>query len=300
LFHRAILQSDGFEPSAAIPDSTRERVLQASARLFEQLGGSDIGHLREVPVDRVRQTSRVLSGTVPPPGQVHTPANLIWCPTIDGRVVGDDLSCWPADLPVLFGCTEHEARFFITPTGPYGAPGTDPAQIYTPETLANMAKVLGGQRADDILAHLPRSPYEALAELYTTAIWTEPAIASYRRFTDLGRTTYAYRFARVSPGNRRTGMLAHHCAELPYLFGHLIPAQQYDEVDAEVSNAIQHAWTDFARTGAPRNSDGTPWPGSTITTPLLTVIDDNPHSHPVDNSPVDEMIDSLRPHNSNR
>jgi para-nitrobenzyl esterase len=178
LFHRATLQSAGFEPTAAMPDSARQRVVQASARLFEQLGGSDIGHLRAVPVDQVRQASRVLSGSIPPPGQVHTPANLVWCPTADGQVVGEDLSCWPAEVPVLFGCTEHEMRYFITLTGLYGAPGMDPAQLYTANTLANMAKVLGAQRADDILAHLPGSPYEALAELYTTAIWTEPALAS--------------------------------------------------------------------------------------------------------------------------
>jgi hypothetical protein len=108
------------------------RNIQASTQLFEQLGGSDIEHLRTVPLDQVRQASRVLSGTRPAPGQVHTPANLVWCPTPDGQVVGADLSCWPADMPVLFGRTEHEARYFITPSGPYGAPGVDPASIYTP------------------------------------------------------------------------------------------------------------------------------------------------------------------------
>jgi para-nitrobenzyl esterase len=157
-----------------------------------------------------------------------------------------------------------------------------------------MAEVLGGQRADDILAHLAGSPYEALAELYTTAIGTEPALASYRRFSDLGRTAYAYRFTRVSPGNRRTGILAHHCAELPYLFGHLAPTEQYDEVDARVSDTVQYAWTEFARTGVPRNPDGTPWPAGTTTTPLLTVIDDASHSRPLDISPVAELINSMR------
>lgn len=95
LFHRAVLQSGGLEPTAAMPDSARQRVI------------------------------------------------------------------WPADMPVLFGRTEHEARYFITPTGPYGASDVDPACIYTPATLTNMAKVLGGQRADDILAHLAASPYES-------------------------------------------------------------------------------------------------------------------------------------------
>ena len=296
LFHRAALQSGGFERPAAGPQSAarRQRLLQTSAQLFGQLGGSDIGHLRAAPVERVRRASRDLSGTRPAPGQVHFPGDLVWSPTPDGQVVGDDLSCWPEDLPVLFGCTKDEARFFITPTGPYGAPAGDPAELYTPTTLANMAKVLGGKQADDIRAHLTGSPYEALAQLYTTAIWTEPALASYRRFTDLGRTSYAYRFARVSPGNRRTGMLAYHTAELPYLFGHLVPAEQYDEVDAQVSDTIQYAWTEFARTGVPRSPDGTPWPAGTTTTPLLTAIDDTTHNRPLDNGPLIETINSAR------
>ncbi|WP_248963589.1 carboxylesterase/lipase family protein [Sphaerisporangium perillae] len=296
LFHRAILQSAGFELPAALPHSARERVVEASTRLFEQLGGSDIEHLRQVPVDQVRQASRLLSGTMPPPGEVHTPANLVWFPTEDGQVVGPDLSCWEADVPVLFGHTGDEARFFIRPGGPYGAPpGTvNPAELYTPATLARMATVLGGQRADDILGRLTGSPYEALAELFTSAIWTEPALASYLRFTDLGRTTYAYRFVRVSPGNRATGMLAFHCSELPYAFGHLLPAEDYDEVDAHVSGTLAHAWTEFARTGVPSSPDGTPWPAATRTAPRLTLIDDKAHSCPLDIGPTTEMINSLR------
>jgi para-nitrobenzyl esterase len=266
LFHRAVLQSGGLEPAAAMPDSARERVIQASTQLFEQLGGSDIEHLRTVPLDQVRQASRVLSGTRPAPGQVHTPANLVWCPTPDGQVVGADLSCWPADMPVLFGRTEHEARYFITPSGPYGAPGVDPASIYTPPPSRRWLRSWAA---------------------------SEPT-TSWLSFSDLGRTAYAYRFTRVSPGNRRTGILAHHCAELPYLFGHLAPTEQYDEVDARVSDTVQYAWTEFARTGVPRNPDGTPWPAGTTTTPLLTVIDDASHSRPLDISPVAELINSMR------
>jgi hypothetical protein len=35
-------------------------------------------------------------------------------------------------------------------------------------------------------------------------------------------------------------------AELRYLFGHLIPAEHYDDVDARMSETIEHAWTEFA------------------------------------------------------
>jgi len=293
LFHRAILQSGGFEPGAGLPDTVREGVGLASGALRERLGGGDLDRLRGLPVEAVRQASRALSGTAAPPGQVHTPLNLVWCPAADGTVVGDDLSCWDADVPVLFGSTEHEARFFIRPTGPLGAAPLDPAQSYPPETVATMAKVLAGDRAEEILDRLGGGPYEALAELYTAAVWSEPELASYRRFTDLGRTAFAYRFARVSPGNRRSGLLAHHCAELPYVFGHLDP-EQTDEVDARTANATLHAWTEFARTGVPCDPDGTPWPRTTAQEPRHTVIGDTVRAAALAPSPVTTSIHALR------
>ena len=296
LFHRAILQSAGLEPAAALPDTARQRLVEASGRLFEHLGGDDIERLRRAPVEQVRQASFLFSGAVPSPGQVHTPANLVWCPTEDGRVVGADLSCWRTEIPVLFGHTANEARYFITPTGPYAAPpGTvDPAQLYTPATLARMAAAFGRQQADAIVAALTGSPYEQLAELFTAAIWTEPALASYRRFTEFGRAAYAYRFERVSPGNRRTGMLAFHMSEIPYVFGRLVPAEDYDEADAQVSETMTHAWTEFARTGVPSSPDGTPWPAATSAAPHVTVIDDKARSCPLDVGPVTALLNSLR------
>ncbi|GGT47068.1 hypothetical protein GCM10010176_107430 [Nonomuraea spiralis] len=121
--------------------------------------------------------------------------------------------------------------------------------------------------------------------MFTTAIWTQPALASYRRFTELGRTTYAYRFDRVSPGNRRTGKLAFHMSDIPYVFGRLTPAEDYDETDAHVSQTMTHAWTEFARTGVPSSPDGTPWPAATRTAPHLTIVNDKTHSAPPDHQP---------------
>lgn len=296
LFHRAILQSAGFEPPAALPDSGRERILGASAQLAGELGCGSLDALRRVPAERVREASLALSGTRPSPGQVHTPANLVWRPTQDDRVVGEDLSAWPADVPVLFGHTRDEARYFITPHGPYGAPpgAVDPAKLYTPDTLARMAAALGGDRAEDLLAKLTGRPYEALAELFTDAIWAEPAFASLLRFARLGRTAHPYRFERVSPGNRRSGMLAYHCSELPYLFGRLTPSEEYDETDARISESLAHAWTEFARTGIPRSPDGTAWPTATTASLHTTVIGDATLSRPLDISPATELLHALR------
>jgi para-nitrobenzyl esterase len=293
LFQRAILQSGGLEAAAALPDISRERVTNASVQLFEQLGGSEIDHLRRLPVDAIPQASLTLAGVIPPPGRVLSPSDVVWCPTVDGHVVTGDLSCWDPSVPVLFGFTEHESRFFIPPSGPLGASDADPALIYTRETLETMAHVLGGERATDLLGHLSGSPYEALAELCTAATWGEPALASYERFTDLDRIAFAYRFGRISPHGRRTSMLAYHCAELPHLFGHLAP-EKHDEVDHHVRDVIQHAWTEFARTGIPRNPDGTAWPRTTTAVPHFTAIDDTFRSLPLDTGPVTALLHSLR------
>ncbi len=322
LFHRAIIQSAGYEPYAIVPSPSYQRITAYSEQLCDHLGSHDIEVLRQVPAEKVREASLLLSGSFPPPGQVHTPANLVWYPTIDDVVVDDNFSGWPADVPVLFGCTQNEARFFLKPTGLYGQPESDPAQIYTHSTLEHMAKALGGEHAGDILAYFASTsltPYEALIELITTAIWLEPALATFQRFAALGRTSYMYRFTRVSPGARRTGLLAYHSAEIPYLFGTLMAAENdneidtrmanavgrltagdYNEIDTEVANAVQHAWTQFARTGIPENPDSRPWPSINGSEPRFTVIEDLAQGRLLDISPVTRMINSLRVKDNSR
>ena len=313
LFHRAIIQSAGYEPYAVVPSPSYQRITEVSQKLFDHLGSHDIDVLRQVPAEKVREASLVLSGSFPPTGQVHTPANLVWYPTSDGQVVDDDFSGWPADVPVLFGCTQNEARFFLKPTGIYGQPESDPSQTYTHNTLEHMAKALGGEHAADILTYFATTslpPYEALTELITTAIWLEPALATFQRFAELSRPSYAYRFARVSPGARRSGLLAYHSVEIPYLFGTLTvgktdtkvtnpfitpsEAEGYNEIDTAVANVVQHAWTEFARTGIPQSPDGTPWPRVNKSDPQFTVIADLTQGRPLDISPVTQMINTLR------
>jgi para-nitrobenzyl esterase len=184
LFHRAVLQSGGFEPFAFASPPTYEQAQHAAERLFDRLGRSTLRELQHIPATDVLNASFALSGVFPPPGQVHTPANLVWNPIADGDIVAEhDFPGWDPDFPILLGSVANEARYFIKPTG-----------TYTRDTLVQMASVLGGPRSQEVLALLERAGgtwYEALDRLFTTAIWGEPALASHQRFTHLGRRVYA-------------------------------------------------------------------------------------------------------------
>jgi para-nitrobenzyl esterase len=209
LFHRAIIQSAGYEDYAVVASPSYRRSLEASNGILRRLGGSDVDQLRDLPAEKIREASFAEAGVMPPPGQLHTPANLVWYPVPDGDIVTEDFTGWADDVPIMFGATQDEARLFHKPDGLHVPDFRSAADIYTRHTLEIMAQVMGGRRADDILAHFGSrglTPYEALTELDTTSVWHEPALASYRRYAALPRrTAYNYRFARVSPGARAPG-----------------------------------------------------------------------------------------------
>ncbi|NEA38729.1 carboxylesterase family protein [Streptomyces sp. SID11385] len=297
LFHRAIIQSAGFEDYAVVGSPSYERAHAATRRLRSALGCDSVGAMRAVGSEPVRAASLAHSGIFPPEGQVHTPANLVWYPVVDDEVITAGFEGWPEDVPVLLGCTEDEARMFIRPDALYAHPEVRPEDAYTHETLTHMARALGGDAAEDIVRELTGrglTPYEALAEVCTAAVWLEPALATLDRFAALGRTSYSYRFARVSPGAEKDGTRACHAAENPYVFGRLDREGYYDATDVQVQDAVQTAWTEFARTGVPRHRDGTAWPAYDAGDPRCTVIDAVTTSKPLEISPVTALIRSQR------
>ncbi|WP_158294225.1 carboxylesterase family protein [Kribbella sp. VKM Ac-2568] len=71
-------------------------------------------------------------------------------------------------------------------------------------------------------------------------------------------------------------------------------SEQYDEIDAQVPDAVQHGWTEFARTGIPQSPDERPWPATAASTPWITSLGDTVRSLPVENGSVTRLIHSLR------
>jgi para-nitrobenzyl esterase len=287
LFHRAIIQSAGFERFAFAPGWSLERAHRAAEGLFDRLGSRNIDDLRRVSTEELRVASHELCGIFPPPGQVHTPANLVWMPVTDGEIVTEDFCNWHRDLPVMFGCCENEARYFIRPE-----------REYDWGLVRKMADALCGPRANDIMQLLEgkgATAYEALDKLFSTVIWFEPALAMTQRLIALRKERfYYYHFARVSPGARRTNELVMHSAEIRYHFNTLTSDGFYDEHDRAIANGMQDAWIAFARDGIPRSPDGTAWPIFSASEPRKAWIGDQFQIRPFEPDAVIEAVNSLR------
>ena len=296
LFHRAVIQSAGFEDYAVVDSPSYDRSARATARVFDQLGAGDLTALREVPVEAVRNASLAVSGIFAPPDQVHTPANLTWYPVADGQtLVEDDFPAWDPDIPVLLGWTAQEAQFFLRPDRIYGPPGIDPAQVYTSNTLTRMSKILGGPGADAILEHYRDSSfYQAITDLVTETIWKEPAFATLQRFTKLGRRVFAYEFTRISPGARANGIGAFHTAEFPYLFGSPLPPPGFDEADVRTGELMQTAWVSFADTGVPVREAGAAWAPYDLHHGSIYRISDTIEDGELTLSPVSRSLQAAR------
>jgi para-nitrobenzyl esterase len=70
LFHRAIMQSAGFERPAFASSWSYARAQTAAEALFNRLGSHDLKELRNAPTAAIKMASHELFGIFPKPGQV--------------------------------------------------------------------------------------------------------------------------------------------------------------------------------------------------------------------------------------
>ena len=301
LFHRAVIQSAGFEAKATGEWWSRERNEAAAIELFGELGADDPADLRSRSTHEVMAAASAISGARDRPGLLRTPAQLVWMPVIDGEIiVANDYPAWSSEVKVLLGTVANEARFFIRP---------ERQQEFDGHLVARMAEAMVGSAANQILDLFNEEnlePYAALDALVSTTVFTEPAGETAHLFSRLGRDFYVYRFERCAPGAVASGFLASHACELPYLFGTLGFAAKtpylfagharsawYDDTDIALSNAIQDAWVSFAREGKPR-SNGVEWPRYDEADPKIMVLSDTINERREDPTRLELVIRALR------
>ena len=287
LFHRAILQSGGFESPAFDVAWTYARTAAASNELVTRLGGGTPDELRAVPAEALKRASHQLCGVIPKPGQITTPANLAWVPVDDEDVLrADDGIGSMATVPVLMGFTRNEARYFLKP----GQPRDE-------KMLEAMTRAMGGEQSPAlllVLGALDGDLYDRMDKMFTNTIWTEPALATSRMVSAINPRLYGYRFDRVSPGMRKSNELAKHTAEIKYIFGNLHPSDGYDDMDASLSIWMQEAWIAFARTGTPCGVNGEPWPAYTLESEFGLVIDADSYRTRIYDDPIAGLLRNLR------
>lgn len=286
LFHRAIVQSAGYEDYVFQPAPPIEHAHAAAEEFFDCLGTRDLEELRALPAAEVLRASDELNGVKPASSGVHTPADLTWGPVADGNVVATNgFPGWDRGVPVMLGWVANEARYFIRPGGQY-----DWADV---EKMAQGFAAAGASEVLSLLRESTHDPYTALDILFTTAVWIEPALASLERFAGSNHPVYPFQFSRVSPAAERSGELAQHTSEIRYVFGNLAPESHYDAVDRRLSTEMQEAWTAFAHTGVPR-AGGRSWPNYQTDNPRLTVLGNTVSTDSLAVAPLTKFFASQR------
>jgi para-nitrobenzyl esterase len=87
-----------------------------------------------------------------------------------------------------------------------------------------------------------------------------PVVAQIVWHAAHGQAAYEYEFERSAPGRETLGAV--HGAEVPYVFGTIRPggnSPAYTAADRELSEAIQHYWTNFAKNGTPNGGTLPQW-----------------------------------------
>src|SRR5438552_8973076 len=305
LFHRGIMQSGGYEPSAIAQPSTFARTQTTTERLMRMVGATSINDLRNTSADVLRKASHALCGVSG--GGVHTPADLTWVSVPDELVDAEGYPGCGDDVPIMFGSTENEARYFVKPGGPQLTFPKNiaiallnflkPGGIYSRNGVEKITTLLcgaHGPKVTDILRRSGKTPYECLDWLITEIVFREPALQTAHRFAELDRPFYCYNFARVSPGARISRDLARHTGEIRYVFGNLTTDGQYDETDQVISSAMQSAWTAFAKTGVPNVDGEAVWPSVDMRSPQYMSIEDRFMLRPYVTNEVTRLIASMR------
>jgi carboxylesterase type B len=228
--------------------------------------GADLATLRAMPVLDLLRRMPVLD----PDTRSDVP--ITFGPIADGVVLNDEATVYAQGkeqiVPIIVGNNANEGSFF--------------ARGVAVNSLATYAAAL--QKRFGTSAAAARALWPAATDADANA--AEATIVGdldintgvrrmARTMAQVEPAVYRYLFTRA-----RAGVPPGHSAELPYVFGTPnvngvgLPAPAFDTTDLAVSDAIETAYTNFAKTGNPNAPGTNAWPRYTLAGDSFIVFGD--------------------------
>jgi para-nitrobenzyl esterase len=286
LFHRAILES--YPETSWV---TAEQMLTRGISFSAAAGCSDAACLRSLSTSRILQLEGTPNATGPYSQQVFP----------DGTIVALQPGvAWSTGqfhhMPIMAGLVHDEGNF-----------GASIAEYFSgPPQVALTAAQYSARNSAAVLAEYPLSNYGNDPQLAEDRVSTDPIACTTLRVAQLLASqvpTYAYEFnyqnapyyfpqmPNVSSPSGSFQPLAAHTIDIQFLFsgyhgGNLGvnldqttgQPRELDASEAELSDQLVAAWTNFANTGNPNAKGSTLWPAFTTDSP--TFLSENIPSSP--------------------
>jgi para-nitrobenzyl esterase len=264
LFQRAIVES---APATSVYDQGRAAKVAAMFLEDVDISPTEIGRLRELPVDQLVESGFSLYSKVP--GEF--PGTLAYAPVVDGDLVPD----YPLNrfrsgrshpVPLLIGTNKDEAAMFKMMKSPL-----------MPITSAAIMQMFSDMAADNPKLTLPSE-----AQVGSAYVGMRLKAKGLGVARDLGfrmptvwlaeghsqvSAVYLYRFDWATPMLRLLGIGATHATELPYLWGNLISGPKDItfklgglSTGRQLSRRMQARWRAFIAGHEPNTDSSVPWP----------------------------------------
>ncbi|MBW8785276.1 MAG: carboxylesterase/lipase family protein [Novosphingobium sp.] len=272
LYQRAIQQS-----GVANHVPTRELAAEWADELLKELGipRANFRRLQQVPVEQILAAQARLElkaatlpgrrGFVPTAGTAELPRQ-----PVEAVAAGS-----ASAIPLIIGCTRHEAELFL-----WGG-GLDPSKV-TRELLESRAGAALGENAAAVLAgykenHPDYTPGDTLVRMMSDTTRVGSIDLAEAHIRGGGAPTFMYLFQWESPVIPQ--LRASHGIDGGFYFDNteVLPMTQGNPVARSLAHEASTAWAAFARDGRP-SAPGLPaWPEYTTSRRETMVFDARPH-----------------------
>ncbi len=257
LFNQAILQSGSFWDSEAGPLASFAQARQRGSAFMAKVGATSVAQLRAMPAETINAAA--------PWNPFTDPKIYAFSPSVDyyiaysspGSVFANNMQ---REIPVLSGFTSEEGLLFA----PYGLPTTSAAAYQ-----AVAAEYFDSFRIPQFLSLFPDTTQAQLvasqSALTGDMVIQEQTYTAYdlHFHSILSPPVWAYYYTYASPYSP----VPIHTAELPFVFGNLLPNTEFgpdpapaSARDVAFSKALMTYWTNFAKTGNPNGAGVPTWP----------------------------------------